>query len=592
MSAPLASNAMHNRNQVPSGTGQSSNRGSSSAGKNVKRKSSKPIIMWLQRKLAGTVRPRRVSDSDKRAVGVAVAATAGSGARGQGQATGRTTSFKNGVAARPHANTYSGNVNTSARDIDENGYALRGLGAYRPVSNEISLNSTDGDSFSEENDNDMESTRRSSGAAVSMWGSRSNPVEADEDASIRPLPPTSPPSPSPSRSSSSYLSDPRTFKSMTASTKPTTLLSIDITPNGMAHIAQAPPTPTSVTFERNTGSPSPVARFPHVRQPSNGPSVVGATAITFSALPPSPQSSRPSSLNPLRAAALQAPQHTPHHPRNNPRPSSPPRDDASMFTLASSAFGIPSGPTRWAGAADSMSHLGGGDSQSHFVLDTDAFCGDDMRDSSVRALRPRSERRNSWESEASRWSAGASLTLGAGLGGLGRDRSLRTAPSFRTGGQGTVDDGASVSILGGDEDLASTREADIEEQATEDETDSALERAFSPMSAMSLEGEDGMSADAYKNAHSTGLRLREKDVVEVEGESDFEDVATPGPAGRTIPLTEPPALPHSESMTSADSGSTTNISEPQTTPKKERSLIAVNGDAVKGKEKEVIGAAI
>jgi len=116
-------------------------------------------------------------------------------------------------------------------------------------------------------------------------------------------PPEFSPSPSPSPSSSSYLSNPRTFRSMTASTKPTTLLSVDLN-GGMAHIAQAPPTPLTP------------ARIPaHLGGP--------AGSISFSALPPSPSSSYSTSIR-LDMHPVQAPQHTTHHPRNNPRPSSPP----------------------------------------------------------------------------------------------------------------------------------------------------------------------------------------------------------------------------------------------------------------------------
>ncbi|KAJ8456112.1 hypothetical protein ONZ45_g18817 [Pleurotus djamor] len=52
-------------------------------------------------------------------------------------------------------------------------------------------------------------------------------------------------------------------------------------------------------------------------------------------------------------------------------------------------------------------------------------------DASVRALRPRSSRRGSWESEASRWSA--RIQPGPGTPSLARERSVWTTNSIRTG---------------------------------------------------------------------------------------------------------------------------------------------------------------
>ena len=319
--------------------------------------------------------------------------------------------------------------------------------------NTISLNEEDNASSVDDDGHTHESEdhRRVSSALDSVW-SPNSVYEADEDASVRPIPPSAPPSPSPSRSSSSYLSDPRTFASMAVSTKPTTLLSVDLT-GGMAHIAQAPPTPTIPNHRLGA----------HLRTHSTGPG--GAGSITFSALPPATSSSRPSSNHGHRSTSsrgenspvqLQAPQHTTHHPRNNPRPSSPPLDDASVLTLASSAFGMPGSrfgvaaltlSGRGSIADDSLSHFSHptylGDSTSHFVfgegdddrLDVDRDMYGDV-DASVRALRPRSSRRGSWESEASRWSArlgGASPSVGPGTPGGLRDRSLWTSGSYRTG---------------------------------------------------------------------------------------------------------------------------------------------------------------
>lgn len=566
MPAPLVASAQHNHQPSFQRTSPS---------KNVKHKSSKPIINWLQRKLAGTVRSRRPSVANN--------------VRGSSDSTysGRATSLKELRSPLPHGRV------PAPRDVDENGHLIRDR---RPISKEISLNST---GFSSDEDSDEDSDRRSSGITTSMWGSRSNPLEADEDASIRPLPPTSPPSPSPSRSpslsSSSYMSDLRTFKSLTASTKPTTLLSIDSNP-GVAHIAQAPPTPTSVSGYNITPAPSPVTRFPpHIRQSSSGyGSPVGL--VTFSALPPStPPSSRPSSLGPAirtGVGALQAPAHTSHHPRNNPRPSSPPLDNASVLTLASSAFAAPlvdrgrQTPFQysWANGTDTASHIshmdGGGDSLSHIILDGE-LAGEEQS-ASVRALRPRSSRRDSWESEVSRWSAGVSV-LGT-LAANGRDRSVRTAPSFRTGGQYTVDD--NISLV--DEDLVSTREdclpteEDVSRISTKDDVEDDPESAFSPLFDVSTEGveEASVSIDSdARNSESTEVdaqSLKESTTTS----NEIDEVATPGPAGRTLIL-----VPSNETMPAPDlKGSDFNTrdkrpntppmsatsKDTETTPKKEK----------------------
>jgi len=362
-----------------------------------KRRSGKPIINWFQRKLAGTVRTKRVD--------AAAQVASGKGRGGQ-------------IAVRPSNRMVSSPLPSPVPNTARQQGKLDTLRRKT-----ISLNGDDGirdaSTLSEDDDRSIED----SVARDSMW-SPNSALEADEDASLRPLPPSSPPSPSPSRSSSSYLSDPRTFKSIAASTKPTTLLSIDLNGNGgMAHIAQAPVTPISQT-----------ARSPHVRNSSTSttPNLLGSGAsITFSALPPSPQSSsRPDSLRepgsstePSGNNIVQAPLHTTHHPRNNPRPSSPPLDNASVLTLASSAYAIPglrvgsvtpawgsAPPSAVGGGGDSVSHFGGTyedvESSSQLALGDDERLELDDRDAdaSLRALRPRSTRRGSWESEVSRWS--------------------------------------------------------------------------------------------------------------------------------------------------------------------------------------------
>lgn len=401
--------------------------------KKVPRRSSKPIINWFQRKLTGTGKGKRVDAQVAQAVVES----------GRGKGRGAIPSRAPGRVASPPLHPSS---NRPSGRLDAISVARRKT---------ISLNGDDavGDYPNSEPHDDGSSADGSSLARVSTW-SPGSALEADEDASLRPIPPSIPPSPSPSHSSSSYLSDPRTFRSMAASTKPTTLLSIDMNGNGMAHIAQAPLTPSS-QFNRFTS---------HARTSSSAtsPGFLGTGGVvTFSALPQS--SSRPSSLlqpgnvNTLSPPAaggghlspIQAPQHTSHHPRNNPRPSSPPLDNASVLTLASSAFGIlgtrgavnlpgsssvsPSG----LGAGDSISHFGGSityadaESTSQFVLGDEERLEERDFDASVRALRPRSSRRGSWESEASRWSA--RIQAGPGTPSLVRDRSLWTTNSVRTG---------------------------------------------------------------------------------------------------------------------------------------------------------------
>lgn len=401
--------------------------------KKVLRRSSKPIINWFQRKLSGTVKAKRVENLPL------TIADLGMGRAGQNpvRVAGR-------VASSPLPSpSYNGGKHQSRLDSA----ALskrRTISLYEDDEFRGSMQSYGDDNISVD---------RSSFARDSLWSPSA--LEADDDASVRPLPPSTPPSPSPSRSSSSYLSDPRTFRSIAASTKPTTLMSIDLNGNGMAHIAQAPPT-TATHLHRIA---------PHVRQSSSlsNPGHLGnGTSITFSTLPAQPSSRtsslrNPGSLNSLNLnlqhnslfsggtlSPVQAPLHTTHHPRNNPRPSSPPLDNASMLTLASSAYAMPgrSGPQGYSSTAsaigDSLSQDGvsltypDAESTSQFVLEDDDRLEERDVDASVRALRPRSSRRGSWESEDSRWSA--RVQLGTGTSSLARDRSLWTTNSIRTGG--------------------------------------------------------------------------------------------------------------------------------------------------------------
>ncbi|KAI9001182.1 hypothetical protein BD414DRAFT_473870 [Trametes punicea] len=407
--------------------------------KKVSRRGSKPIINWFQRKLAGTVRPRRASETQRY--------------NSLPVRSGKDNKQRRASAPMPPPLTIQSRTRSNTAVSRQNRSHSHLPGSRRGT---ISLNDThDGESvsYASRSDDDLPSSL----ARDSVYSPASY-LEADEDASVRPLPPSSPPSPSPSRSSSSYLSHSRTFRSMTASTQPTTLLSVDLT-GGMAHIAEAPPTPTT-----------PGHRIPpHIRTHSSG---LSAGSITFSAIPPpSPTSaSRPSSGNSAaagtRGPTLTAPLYTTHHPRNNPRPSSPPSDDASVLTLASSAFGMPGARIGAAAVAlsgrgsiadDSVSqwsHAAGlTDSTSHFMmgeleegLEEDRYNDHDV-DASVRALRPRSSRRGSWDSTVSGWSA----NVGVGTpspGGI-KSKGLWRSGSFRTGGLSTENEEAVEDGLAG-----------------------------------------------------------------------------------------------------------------------------------------------
>lgn len=510
--------------------------------KKLPRRSSKPIIDWFHRKLTGSVRARRVSETDT-------------------MRNPRHGARSPSIKEKPHR--VSTTLTTRARSKTETkqGQKIATVTSI-PPRKPVSLDGISGGDNHTEYTADSDDGRRSSFARSSLWSPTSH-YEADEDASVRPLPPSSPPSPSPSRSSSSYLSDPRTFRSMTASTKPTTVLSMDMT-GGMAHIAQAPPTPTI-----------PARRLhPHIRTHSIGPG--SGASITFSTVqPPSPTAaSRPSSsgalANPPRTGqpglTYQAPQHTSHHPRNNPRPSSPPQDDASVLTLASSAFGIAGARIGVAAlslsgraslADDSISHFshlaGHGDSTSHFLLgemdddrlERDLERDDQDVDASVRALRPRSSRRCSWESSDSKWSASASLAL-TGMTSQspvshGGPRSLWTSGSYRTGG---------VSVEHGELGVDHSDETDGNGDNTEDGDETSLDEREGPYS-------DQMhGSPSSAPTHSTN-----ESVVDEQTSSSSDDARTP-PAtpfdhdgiSLEVPTLEPQ---HSGSITSSKSTTAT-----------------------------------
>jgi len=99
------------------------------------------------------------------------------------------------------------------------------------------------------------------------------------------------------------------------------------------------------------------------------------------------------------------------------------------------------------GGGDSISHLGGsvlgdleGENTSQFLVDDDRLDVDCERDvdASLRALRPRSSRRGSWDSEVSGWSA---KILGSGPGLTAGNKSMWTSNSMRISGPVSLEDG-------------------------------------------------------------------------------------------------------------------------------------------------------
>jgi hypothetical protein len=129
-----------------------------------------------------------------------------------------------------------------------------------------------------------------------------------------------------------------------------------------------------------------------------------------------------------------------------------------MLTLASSAYAIPGARltigslgsatlSGLLGGGDSISHLGGsvlgdpeGENTSQFVVDDDRLDVDGERDvdASLRALRPRSSRRGSWDSEVSGWSA---KILGSGPGITMGNKNIWTNNGMKIGGPVSLEDG-------------------------------------------------------------------------------------------------------------------------------------------------------
>ncbi|BGP08657.1 hypothetical protein NBRC10512_001079 [Rhodotorula toruloides] len=308
---------------------------------------------------------------------------------------------------------------------------------------------------------------------------------ADTDASLYAMvPSTRPASSIISRhtvDSSSHNSSfaPSTHKSY-ASTKPTTLLSVDsggganriaVVPGTGSHFFAGPSTglsfssaypvspstpptasplsnyapPFAPFASHHSPSSSSAQAHPHRLSSSSSTSSISLTPSTTAGLSTSLAPDSPSSAAHASSGLIGIPSHTRAHPRNNPHPAQPPPDNASVLTLASSSF-APSfigstggeskttagregaGRNSWTGGGlgglrawstkQARSLGGGGGARS--LAGVGGADGVADEDASVRAL-PGS-RRNSEESLGGRstWSA----AIGAGRGGT----SVRSRP--------------------------------------------------------------------------------------------------------------------------------------------------------------------
>ncbi|KZO92227.1 hypothetical protein CALVIDRAFT_541256 [Calocera viscosa TUFC12733] len=214
---------------------------------------------------------------------------------------------------------------------------------------------------------------------------------ADDDASTRPLPPTSPPSPAPSRHTYSSLSvrsgstgHPSSQSvrgssfAISASTKPTTLLSVD---SG----ARAPITAPSIHFS-------------HLPPSSPTPSGNLSVPTTPTQSPPDAAGQGDKLLHQLQKS--RAPRYSQPNPARNPDPAEPAQDNASILTLASTTGGGRRGAGSSFYPAYASSRLEGEDGE-----------GEDGS-ASMRAIKPRS-RRGSWGTERTEFTLG---TVGTWLG--------------------------------------------------------------------------------------------------------------------------------------------------------------------------------
>lgn len=311
------------------------------------------------------------------------------------------------------------------RDVHDAGMDRRSEGGTRTLSSSSSIRGGERDHSSSsdeeqdgDDDDDTHEIRRQM-TSPQHRDDASGFSGADTDASVRPISPSSlAPSSfvSATNSNGSFRGTHRTYMS-NISTKPTTLLSVDS--SGANRIAVVPGTggiggASEMEVTTTVGG--------NMISPLTGGSIQEGPAITFSALPSTPPGSS-SFLLPRSPSGgsseqnhyphhpqqtqhtdgtMNVPRHTLAHPRNNPHPASPPPDNASMLTLASSSF-APSFSHQSTTRSYSRSLKGfSGIRQSNLSI---GGGNDADEDASVRALAP--SRRASDESLGSRstWSA-------------------------------------------------------------------------------------------------------------------------------------------------------------------------------------------
>ncbi|KAK4057208.1 hypothetical protein OIO90_001703 [Microbotryomycetes sp. JL221] len=171
---------------------------------------------------------------------------------------------------------------------------------------------------------------------------------ADTDASVRPISPSSHAGSSSvisrtdSASNASLAPTQGTFKSY-ASTKPTTLSVDSGGGTGANRIAVVPgtgvapgiyqPSTTTRPMMPNSSSGNSLSNVntsgPGITFDLGSANATSAASVQAATNPTSPTDS---------LETTKVPRHTQAHPRNNPHPASPPPDNASMLTLASSSF--------------------------------------------------------------------------------------------------------------------------------------------------------------------------------------------------------------------------------------------------------------
>jgi hypothetical protein len=197
-----------------------------------------------------------------------------------------------------------------------------------------------------------------------------------------------------------------------------------------------------------------------------------------------------------------------------------------MLTLASSAFGVPGGRLGVLGStndATSFSHfsqfggsrLGAEDRSSHFILGDDLDIeGDRDGDASVRALRPRSSRRGSWESEASGWSASlgnggvTGLCPGALAGKSLRSLSVKTGQMSATNEDDDDDEEPSIDAPSNEEPLEpSTPSGDGGDQLPASDSSSTPPASLPIISGET--SEDDTHQSAATPTHAQNLELTE-----------------------------------------------------------------------------------